>query len=320
MYVTKERLENTLTELHTWQGKRTASKRQLQSIIGKLMFIAACVRPGRLFVSRMLKLLKKLKRNHHKTRLTGGFKKDIMWWLEYLPLYNGISMIPAVDWSAPGSIFHSDACLSGCGGITNRQYFHSSFPEHIIDQRLHISALEMLTVVVAFKLWGIEWKGQRVTVMCDNEATVSVINTGRSKDNFMIACNRELLFWCASFQVEVRAKHTPGRDNTAADYLTTAHAFAVPSGGQLVPLDAHVFTGALSKLIRLVGLPPRSYSGHSFRRGGCSFAFHCSVPPEMLRLHGDWASDAFRRYLRVPLSDKLLVTARMGQAIRQGDF
>ena len=43
-------------------------------------------------------------------------QKDIKWWLSFLPLYNGISMMYYEEWSRPDEIFSSDACLTGCGG------------------------------------------------------------------------------------------------------------------------------------------------------------------------------------------------------------
>ena len=43
--------------LRNWLNKETASIKEMQSLLEKLNFIAACVRPGRIFVSRMLKWL-----------------------------------------------------------------------------------------------------------------------------------------------------------------------------------------------------------------------------------------------------------------------
>src|SRR4051794_1104850 len=32
------------------------------------------------------------------------------------------------------------------------------------------------------------------------------------------------------------------------------------------------------------------YTGHSFRRGGATFAFQCGVPASLIKLQGDWRS------------------------------
>ncbi len=60
------------------------------------------------------------------------------------------------EWSKPDEVFAIDACLSGCGGWNqNRQFFHTSFPEFIIKLNLHINSLELLPVIVAYKIWAI---------------------------------------------------------------------------------------------------------------------------------------------------------------------
>ena len=41
-----------------WQNKATCSKRQLQSLLGQLLYIHKCVRPARIFLNRMLDLLR----------------------------------------------------------------------------------------------------------------------------------------------------------------------------------------------------------------------------------------------------------------------
>ncbi len=108
----------------------------------------------------------------------------------FFPRYNGISMMATDEWSEPDAIFPSDAWFLGCGSWYKEKgcYFHSQFPELIQQMRLHINALEMLTIRVATNVWGRHWKGKRIIVNCDNEASVTVINTGRSKDLFLQAC------------------------------------------------------------------------------------------------------------------------------------
>ena len=58
-----------------------------------------------------------------------------------------------------------------------------------------------------------------------------------------------------------------------------------------------MFITHLRLCLRKLGLNPSCYSGHSFRRGGASFALQCGIPAEWIRLQGDWSSDAYQRYL-----------------------
>ncbi len=66
------------------------------------------------------------------------------------------------------------------------------FPEYIVDLAGHINGLEMVTLTIAIKLWCSKLSLTRLTHLCDNVATVAVVNSGHSKDSFLQACLREL--------------------------------------------------------------------------------------------------------------------------------
>ena len=51
------RLEDLLAELTTWQAATFFTRKQLQSLLGKLSFVTACVKPGRIFMARLRELL-----------------------------------------------------------------------------------------------------------------------------------------------------------------------------------------------------------------------------------------------------------------------
>ncbi|KAI8516630.1 hypothetical protein Bbelb_052110 [Branchiostoma belcheri] len=59
-----------------------------------------------------------------------------------------------------------------------------------------------------------------------------------------------------------------------------------------------VFDKALKCILVRAGLNPHLYSLHSGRRGGATFAFRAGVPVELIRLQGDWRSDAYLLYLK----------------------
>ena len=51
--------------------------------------------------------------------------------------------------------------------------------------------------------------------------------------------------------------------------------------------------------VNKIRLPPGSYSGHSFRRGGASLALKSGISPEMIKAQGDWESLAYMDYLDI---------------------
>ena len=65
-------------------------------------------------------------------------------------------------------------------------------------------------VVVALKTWGHQLGMANLIVYCDNESTILVINSGKSSDNFMQQCLRELCYVTAKAQCVFRGVHLPG--------------------------------------------------------------------------------------------------------------
>ena len=58
MEVTPERVEDALEEVARWVTKENTSQKELQVLLGKLHFVCKCVRQVRVFVSRLLNLLR----------------------------------------------------------------------------------------------------------------------------------------------------------------------------------------------------------------------------------------------------------------------
>ena len=219
MEVTPDRVADTLRELKAWQQKVAATRREIQSLVGKLIFVAKCVRQGRIFLSRLLNLLRDAPLTG-RLSISGEAQADIKWFSLFLPSYSGVSLIPDKDWSDPDAVLASDACLVGCGATCEKQYFTSPFPPNILALGLHISALELLAVAVAVKLWAPSLGRKKLVVYCDNEATVITINSGKTRDRFMQGCIRELCYVAGQGSFEVKAIHLPGVANRLPDLLS----------------------------------------------------------------------------------------------------
>lgn len=53
------------------------------------------------------------------------------------------------------------------------------------------------------------------------------------------------------------------------------------------------------------------FRGHSFCRGGTSWAFSAGLPGELIQIFGDWRSDAYKCYLDISMALKLRVAKEM---------
>ena len=136
--------------------------------------------------------------------------------------------MPMERWSLPDEVVATDACLSGCGAWfdTQNEYFHAEFSEEIKMLNLSINTLELLTVVVAAKVWGKKWCGMRIVIRCDNETSVMVMNTGRAYNSFLLGCLRKMV--AAKWEFEMKAVHIPGVENRILELLGTRWGAQAP--------------------------------------------------------------------------------------------
>ena len=97
----------------------------------------------------------------------------------------------------------------------------------------------------------------------------------------------------------------------------TCHAFSWIDHKSLLVhcLTYRSFLAKLKTCLGLLGYDTTKYAGHSFRRGGASFAFQAGVPVELIKMLGDWKSDSVLLYLTVPLHIRLQTINRMSKHI-----
>ena len=80
--------------------------------------------------------------------------------------------------------------------------------------------LEMLNNLVALRVWGSQWCNKRISIACDNQAVVHVLNSGKTRDFVLaaIVCNVQLQL--ATYNIEISVVHISGKINTVADLLS----------------------------------------------------------------------------------------------------
>ena len=134
--VSPDRKMELLAELQNWMHRYAATCKEVQSIIGKLSFVTNCVRAGRIFLSRMLQIIRG-KDTRDRIYITEEFKKDIAWWLEFLPGFNGISMLWLHEPTMGNTLVSTDACLTGIGGTCGQEFFHGCIKSTSIEHMSH---------------------------------------------------------------------------------------------------------------------------------------------------------------------------------------
>ena len=224
--VTPARLVEIMQELKMWKHKTWYSRVQLESLIGKLQFIAKCVRPGRVMLQRLRSALTGGKSGL--SMVTAEMDMDLEWWHRFLPKYKSTSIMWMKQCSEIDTVIATDACLTGMGIFAfDKYYAHKTFPEWIKGNEIYkIHHLEMWALLVALKLFTDKLHGRRFYVQVDNMIVMNVINAGKSSDGIMQAMLRELTFVAATGEFEVVTKYIRSSDNRVPDLLSRIHTKA----------------------------------------------------------------------------------------------
>ena len=209
-----EKLRQINDTVKLWMQKVTCTKRQLQSLLGLLLYVHKCVKPARAFLNRMLALLR-TGHGSEKIHLTSDFRRDLRWFGKFLPLYNGVSLY---DHRGIDHTLELDACLTGLGGRWCNFVYHLPIPLGFMNWS--IVQLEMVNILLAVRLFQAQWSGKKVLIKCDNEAVVSVLRSGKTKDPYLGACARNIWYVCALADIDVQYVHVRGLDNRVADLLS----------------------------------------------------------------------------------------------------
>ena len=169
---------------------------------------------SRFFLNRLLQTLRDNSKNKI-IKLDEHFHTDLQWFKNFLDVFNGKSFYVK---SSVDAEIHLDACLSGVGAVFKNQIYAGKIPERL--QKFNIAALEMLNILVAVRLWAKDWSGLSLKIHCDNQAVVSVLRSGKTKDPDLAGISRNIFMLCAQYDIFLVIQHVPGKNNQLADLLS----------------------------------------------------------------------------------------------------
>ena len=217
--IPKEKLQEIHDLCVVWLTKARTSRRDLQSLAGKLNHVSQCILGARRFMGRILQTLRRAPRVGT-VKLEDDLRADIRWFLRYAQTSNGIFMIePQLR------VFEvqCDACPKGAGGFSEKNYYSVEFPQEAA-QEYHINQLEAANIVLAVKtLLPIDVRNIELRITTDNMVAMQTLNTGRTRDPFLAACSRELWLIAATRQLRIVVNHAPGVTLILADALSRWH-------------------------------------------------------------------------------------------------
>ena len=94
--------------------------------------------------------------------------------------------------------------------------------------------------------------------------------------------------------------------------------FVYKAGDLWKPYLYNHFVKQLKLVLKDIGMDTSCYAGHSLHRGGTIRALRCGVPGEVIKVMGDWRSEAYLHYLDVTQNLKLKYVEFMSHQLPTG--
>ena len=215
MRLPDSKLERLLHEVHQVYQATSASKRDLQSLLGRLSWASLAIQGARPHLRRLLDRINRLQGPRHRTRITIEMKKDLAWWIAFARIFNG--SVPMLDYRNHLSV-SIDACSEGAGGFSGGDCYHLDWKDWPGAYEQHINYKEVLALEPALTLWAPSWANHVVDIYSDNQAAVAIINRGSCRDNPFVMDSLRRVFWLSAvYNIKLHAWYLEGTRNTLAD-------------------------------------------------------------------------------------------------------
>ncbi len=203
------------------KDRSKVTKKELQSLAGKLNWASLCIYGGRSHLRRVLDKMNELKRPYHRTRVSRDLRADIDWWLCFMDTFNGsVQMVEC----RPATSVCIDACDTAAGAFYVNSCVYTPWDGLGKDVRnLHINYKEVMSLEPAARCWAPAWENKTVFVHSDNQAAVAIVNKGSCKNPIVMDSLRRVFWLSAVHNFRLRAVYYPGRHNTVADSISRLH-------------------------------------------------------------------------------------------------
>lgn len=231
VFLPSDKLGDLQETLQKFSKRKRATRKQLQSLAGKLNWACQVIKGGRIFLRRIIDSMAQLKHASHKVLLSQDFKLDLNWWIRFLAIFNGLMPIrdkkPIVD-------VEVDACNKAAGMYFRGDWRYSPFRfDYPSACTWHINHKELLSVLLAAQRWGHLWANSRVIIHTDSMVAKAILNKGTTRNSAIMRVLRELFWLSVTHNFDLTAIHIPGKLNDRADAISRLH-----EAGQLLRLGS----------------------------------------------------------------------------------
>lgn len=209
--------------LHKLLSAKKTTLRDLQSLLGMLVFTSRVIPMGRVFTKRLYKATCGVKSPSAHIRVTVQMREDLRMWSHFIDGFNGRCVWQDEFTSIQSLNFFTDAAgSSGYGAFFNGRWSAERWPDLWIQRGYHknVTLLELFPVLVSLVIWGEEFRGKRLLLYSDNKGVVFAINCQSSKSDPVVTILRQIVLYCLKLNVWLKASYLEGEKNLIADSLS----------------------------------------------------------------------------------------------------
>jgi hypothetical protein len=213
----QNKVEKLQTLLSQFKTRTRASRKQLESLAGKLNWAATVIPWGRVHTRSVFDMLAKLTKPNHKCFLD-DIQQDLRWWSIFIVCGNQTKRI----WDdRPVINVCSDSSSAAGGAFCHGDWYYCNWE---LDRprlsNLHINVKELAIVREAALRWANDWRGHRVRIYTDNTTAAAAINNGTSLCTDVVHILQELSYLALAHDFVIEATFIPGKDNDLADSIS----------------------------------------------------------------------------------------------------
>lgn len=212
-----DKLDLVLKDCEVWIQKKKSNTKMVQSIAGRLIYVANCIPPARKFTARVLAALRGMNQDAWIT-ISDEFKADLRWFVEFAKLSNGIFLFNPI-W--PTIEIECDFSLFGGGGLAFLICYAWTYSKQHMDNFRNIHHLEAINIIVAYQTLArvFDLHPAKTIIWTDNSASSYALLSGKTRDDILAACSRQLWLLASLNCHEIEIPHKNGFDIPIADAL-----------------------------------------------------------------------------------------------------
>ena len=221
MSIPPSKLQETIHIASLWHNKQKATKREIQSLIGRISWIAKCVKAIRPILRSLIDLQKRLKRATHRIRIPQHVKTDLRYLNKWCVQFNGVVFFPRDSRPRPDTTVYTDSSLAAGAAYCNGDFIYSNWTAD--DPRIcnePIFVKELAAVLLAYRRWCRRWQNRTVHVYTDNKGVEWSLRRGLTRNVQANCILKEILWLSAYFNVTTIVHYINTVENCLADAIS----------------------------------------------------------------------------------------------------